>query len=109
MMICFFIILRTGMFRKKKTWVMFTTISLYKIYRYIRLFCFIRTSETGSKSLSSRFSGALLEPYCTRFPQLVPLVERLKPPEPSELKQQEARRSEAIPSVAIRHDEFDGI
>eukprot|EP00434_Breviolum_minutum_P022686 symbB.v1.2.020019.t1/scaffold1662.1/size108665/7 len=43
----------------------------------------------GSRFTLHEQTGALLEPYCTRFPQLVPLVERLKPPDPSEPKKEE--------------------
>lgn len=71
--------------------LMFTYVHYILLLYKIAVFQAIRTSETGSKSFSSRFSGALLEPYCTRFPQLVPLVERLKPPDPSEPKKEEAR------------------
>ena len=38
--------------------------------------------------------GALLAPYCERFPQLLPVVETLRPkgPEPSEAKKEEVPR-----------------
>ena len=36
-----------------------------------------------------RFTGALLAPYCERFPQLLPVVEKLRPPEQAEAKKEE--------------------